>query len=66
MGDYALAQLLVAQSRQCMEGTADLERSDALVILAFEKQPYLRPCWSLAFVCGAEQGFGGLWRGGEV
>lgn len=66
MCDYSLAQLFIAQSRQCMKGTATLERSDALVVFAFEEKPNLRPRWSLTFECGANEGFGGLWCGCEV
>ena len=66
MCDYALAQLLVAQPRQRVEGTTALEGSNALVILAFEKEPYLGARHSLAFEGGTQEGFRGLWRRCEV
>lgn len=66
MCDYSLAQLFVVQSRQSVEGTAAFERSDALVVFAFEEKPHFRPRGSSAFECGADEGFRGLWCRCEV
>jgi len=62
----AVADVVVAQSAQGVEGTADLERADTLVVFAFEEEVDLWPCGRLAFEGGADKGFGGLGRRGEV
>ena len=58
----AVADLVVAQAAQGVEGAADLEGADALVIFAFEEEVDFRSCGRLALEGCADEGCGGLGR----
>lgn len=62
----AVAHFAVAQPAQGVEGAADFEGADALVVLAFEEEVHLWSCGRLALERGADEGLGGLRRRGEV
>ena len=60
MGDYAFRQFIFREAGQGVEGSACLESTNLLVILAFEVEVYLRVGGGLAFPGSSFQGIRGL------
>ena len=54
---HSSRQFILAQPGQCVEGPADLERADALVILTFEEELDPRMRWSLPLEGGTDKSF---------
>lgn len=62
---YLLLSLGLDQLQESVEGPPRLERADALVILAFEKEAQVRARWSLAFEWSVGERLDGPRGGGD-